>query len=87
MRLFKEQILGGKRLDVNFKPELYIIRKINCGIPNMNFIKSKAGNKNIPFRFYEQELSFLVGKKGNKQAIYHIEKNIAKDHKSRALVK
>ena len=44
----------------------------------MNFIKSKAGDKNIPFRFYEQELSFLEGKKGNKKPIYHIEKILQK---------
>ena len=53
----------------------------------MYFIKSKTTNKDIPFRFYKQELSFVNDKNGNKQPIYHIEKIIAKDHKSRALVK
>ena len=64
-----------------------LFRKVNRGIPNMYFIKSKSGNKEIPFRFYKQELSFVNDKNGNKQPIYHIEKIIAKDHKSRALVK
>ena len=87
LKQFKETIQGGKNLDVNFTPELYIIRKVNRGIPNMYFIKSKSGNKDIPFRFYKQELSFVNDKNGNKQPIYHIEKIIAKDHKSSALVK
>ena len=55
LKQFKETIQGGKSLDVNFTPELYIIRKVNRGIPNMHFIKSKSGNKDIPFRFYKQE--------------------------------
>ena len=87
LKQFKETIQGGKSLDVNFTPELYVIRKVNRGIPNMYFIKSKSGNKDIPFRFYQQELSFVNDKNGNKQPIYHIEKIIAKDHKSRALFK
>ena len=87
LKQFKETIQGGKSLDVNFTPELYVIRKVNCGIPNMYFIKSKSRNKDIPFRFYKQELSFVNDKNGNKQPIYHIEKIISKDHKSRAVVK
>ena len=87
LKQFKESIQGGKSLDVNFTPELYIIRNVNRGIPNMYFIKSKVGNKDIPFMFYKQELSFVNDKNGNKQPIYHIEKIIAKDHKSRALIK
>ena len=72
---------------LNFTPELYIIRKVNRGIPNMYFIKSKSGNKDIPFRFYKQELSFVNDKNGNNQPTYRTEKIIAKDHKSRTLVK
>ena len=64
-------------LDVDFTPELYVIRKVNRGIPNMNFIKS---NKDIPFRFYKQELSFVNDKHRNKQPIHHIEKIVEKDH-------
>ena len=41
-RQFKEVIQGSKSLDVNFTPELYAIRKVNRGIPNMYFVKSKA---------------------------------------------
>ena len=86
LKQFKEAIQGGKSL-VNFTPELYVIRKVNRGIPNMYFIKSKSGNRDIPFRFYKQELSFVNNKNGSKQPIYHIEKIIAKDHKFRAPVK
>ena len=74
LKQFKETMQGEKSLDVNFTPELYIIRKVNRGIPNMYFIKSKSGNKDIPFRFYKQELSFVNDKNGNKQSIYHNEK-------------
>ena len=87
LKQFKELIRGGKGLDVNFSPELYIVRKVNRGIPNMYFIKSKTGNKDIPFRFYEQELSFVNDRNGNKQPIYRIEKIVSRDKKSRALVK
>ena len=87
LKQFKEQTQGGKGLDGNFSPELYIIREVNRGIPNMYFIKSKIGNKDIPFRFYEQELSLVNGKNGNKQPIYRIERIVRKDKKSRALVK
>ena len=40
LKQFKEAVQGGKSLDVNFTPELYVIRKVNRGIPNMYFIKS-----------------------------------------------
>ena len=53
----------------------------------MYFIKSKASNKDIAFRFYEQELSFVNDKNGNKQPTYRIERIVDKDKKSRALVK
>ena len=46
----------------------------------MYFIKSKSGNRDIPFRCYKQELSVVNDKNQSKQPIYHIEK-------SRALVK
>ena len=42
LRQFKEQIQCGKSLDVNFTPELSNIRRVNRGIPNMYFIKSKV---------------------------------------------
>ena len=87
LKQYKELIQGGKGLDVNFSPELYIVREVNRGIPNMYFIKSKIGNKDIPLRFYEQELSFVNDKNGNKQPIYRIEWIVKKDKKSRALVK
>ena len=87
LKQFKEAIQGGKSLAENFTPELYVIRKVNRGIPNMYFIKSKPGNKDIPFRFYKQALSFVNNKNGSKQPIYHIEKIITKDEKSHALVK
>ena len=86
LKQFKEAIQGNS-LDVNFTPELYVIRKVNRGIPNMYFIKSKSSNKKIPFRFYKQELSFINDKSGSKQPIYQIEKIIAKDHQSRAFIK
>ena len=82
---YKEVKQGGKGLDVNFSPELYIVREVNRGIPNMYFIKSKAGNKDIPFRFCEQELSFVNDKDGNRQPIYRIERIVDKDKKSKAL--
>ena len=53
----------------------------------MYFIKSKVGNKDIPFRFYEQELSFVNDKNGNKQPVYRIEEIVSRDKKFRALVK
>ena len=53
----------------------------------MYFLKSKVGKKDINFRFYEEELSFVNDKDGNKQPIYRIERIIKKDKKSRALVK
>ena len=87
LKQFKEVIQSGKSIDVNFAPELYVIRKVNHGIPNTYFIKSKSGNKDIPFRFYEQELSFVNDKNGSKQPMYPIEKIIAKDHTPHALVK
>ena len=31
LKQFKEAIQGGKSLDVNFTPELYVIRKVNRG--------------------------------------------------------
>ena len=87
LKQYKEVIKRGKGLDVNFSPELYIVRKVNRGILNMYFTKSEAGNKDIPFRFYEQELSFVNDKDGNKQPIYRIERIVDKDKKSRALIK